>query len=75
MGEGHIVVNILVWTCTFNFRPKFECWPPSPFWPVFLARLYPYEFFDFSLKIKVGIFGILSIKTVLGSPDNILNKF
>ena len=39
MGTGHIGVNILVWKCTFNFRPKFERRPPSPFWPVFLARL------------------------------------
>ena len=23
MGAGHIAVNILYWTCTFNFRPKF----------------------------------------------------
>ena len=75
MGAGHIAINILVWTCTFNFGPKFERRPPSPFWPVFLARLYPSEFFDFSLKIKVKIFEIFLIKPVLGSPDNILTKF
>ena len=75
MGAGHIAINILVWTCTFNFSPKFQRRLPSPFWPVFLATLYPYEFFDFSLKIKVGIFRIFSIKDVLGSPDNTLTKF
>ena len=76
MGAGHIAINILVWTCTFSFRPKFECRPPSPFWPVFFARvLYLYEFFDFSLKIKVEYFLIFSHKPVLGSPDNILTKF
>ena len=75
MGAGHIAVNILVWTCTFNFRPKFQRRLPSPFWPVFLARLYPYEFFDFLLKIKAKIFGIFLIKPVLGSPDNTLTKF
>ena len=75
MGAGHIAVNILVWMCTFNFRPKFEHRPASLFWPVFLARLYPYEFFDFSLKIKVEIFVIFSHKPVLGSPDNTLTKF
>ena len=75
MGAGYIAINILVWTCTFNFRPKFERRPPSPFFPVFFARLYPYEFFDFLLKIKVEIFGIFSHKPVLGSPDNTLTKF
>ena len=74
MGAGHIAVNILVWTCTFDIRPKFENRPALPFWPVFLARLYPYEFFDFSLKMKVEIFGIFSIKPVLGSPDHTINK-
>ena len=58
MGAGHIAINILVWMCTFNFRPKFQRQVPLPFWPGFLARLYPYEFFDFSLKIKVENFGI-----------------
>ena len=24
MGAGHMSVNILYWTCTFNFRPKFD---------------------------------------------------
>ena len=74
MRAGHIAVNIFVWTCTFNFRPKFERRPSSPFWPVFFARLYPYQFFDFSLKIKVEIFGIFSHKNLLGSPDNTLTK-
>ena len=30
---------------------------------------------DFSLKIKIKIFGIFSHKPVLGSPDNTLTKF
>ena len=75
MGAGHIDINILVWTCTFNFRPKFERRLRSPFWPVFLARIYPYEFFDFSLKIKSRFLGFFSIKPVLGSPDHTLTKF
>ena len=37
--------------------------------------IYPQEFLDFSLKIKVKIFGIFSHKPVLGSPDNTLTKF
>ena len=36
--------------------------------------IYPYDFFDFSSKIKVKIFEILCHKPVLGSPDNTLTK-
>ena len=75
MGAGHIAINILYWTCTFNFNPKFQRRLPSSFRPVFSAILYPQEFLDFSLKIKVKIFGIFSHKPVLGSLDNTLTKF
>ena len=122
--DGHIGLNILYWTCTFNFRPKFERRPPSPFqqffspyykikviffWIFFqksvhsilgqnltlffnrpqvavsanVARsrrffysiLYPYEFFDFWLKIKVIFFWIFFQKSVLGRSDNTLSNF
>ena len=39
MGAGHIAVNILVWTCTFNFMPKFENQAAAPFWPVFFGKV------------------------------------
>ena len=75
MGAGHIAVNILSWMCTFNFRPKFERRSLSPFQPFFSVILYALEFLDFSMKIKVKIFGIFLHKPVLGSPDNNLTKF
>ena len=75
MGAGHIALYILYFMCTFNFRPKFQRRSPSPFRPVFSAILYPSEFLDFSLKIKVKIFGSFSHKAVLGGLDITFTKF
>ena len=61
MGAGHIAVNILYWMCTFNFRQKFERCSQLPFRQFFSAILYPLEFLDFSLKIKVKILGFFDI--------------
>ena len=49
MLAGHIVVNILYWTCTFNFRPKFERRSSLPFRPVFFGH-----------TIALGIFGFFA---------------
>ena len=49
MGAGHIAVNILYWTCTFNFRPKFE---------LALAVAVSASFFGHS--IPLGIFGFFA---------------
>ena len=78
-GAGHIGFNILYWTCTFNFRPKFERHSSSPFRPIFFAILYPQEILDFWPKIEVNFFWIFfqklyqvgnSVfqKSVLGTP-------
>ena len=74
-GAGHIGLKILYWTCTFNFRPKFERRSPSPFRPNFFAILYPQEIFDFWPNVEVNYFWIFFQKSVLGSPGNSLSNF
>ena len=72
MGAGHISLNILYWTCTFNFRPKFEHRTPPPVLPNFSVHIAGYRILK---KMKVIFFGIVFQKSILGSPDNTLSKF
>ena len=57
---GHIGLNILYWTCTFNFRPKFERRLSSPFWAIVFTKPYPYESCNFWPKIEVIYGGFFS---------------
>ena len=47
MGAGHIAVNILYWTCTFNFRPKFERQLAVAVSAIFFSHTIPLGIFGF----------------------------
>ena len=49
MGAFHIAVNILYWTCTFNFRPKFKWGLPVAISTSFVSH-----------TIQLGIFGFFA---------------
>ena len=72
IGAGHIGFNILYWTCTFNFRTKFEHCPPPPFWSIFAMHVRGHAIL---LKIEAIFFEFFFQKCVLGSPDNTLSNF
>ena len=55
IGAFHIGFSILYWTCTFNFKTKFEHCPPPPFWSIFEVHVRGHAIL---LKIEVIFFGI-----------------